>query len=196
MVPKKFVWKIWRGWVWPIILPHVLTGRVGDKVIFNIAAVKLGNSFCLALYFMISLPKKVITYCAENVIMIWQVLLFNSVPEAKKAFWQIYYTIMPIKTRDFDLVTNSVGRIYSGCVGLSTVSHGVDLLASLTKILKPGGQLTYIQCLSTTEDPASLTSSVILSGKKMDQKLKFKINIFWPSFSVLCATFIQRKFKF
>jgi len=55
-------------------------------------------------------------------------------------------------------------RIYSGCVGLATVTHGVDLLASLTKILKPGGQLTYIQCLSTTEDPASLTSSVILSG--------------------------------
>ena len=78
---------------------------------------------------------------------------------------------MPIKTRDFDLVTNSVGRIYSGCVGLATVIHGVDLLASLTKILKPGGQLTYIQCLSTTEDSASLTSSVILSGKKMDQKL-------------------------
>ena len=181
MVPKKFVWKIWRGWVWPIILPHVLTGRVGDKVIFNITAifcssyfywVKLGTSFCLSLYSMISLcQRKSKLAFLENVIMIWQVLLFNSVPEANNAFWQIYYTIMPIKTRDLDLVTNSVGRIYSGCVGLATVTHGVDLLASLTKILKPGGQLTYIQCLSTTEDPASLTSSVILSGIKMDQKL-------------------------
>jgi len=55
-------------------------------------------------------------------------------------------------------------KIFSGCVGLATIDHDLDRLGLLTKLLKPGGQLSYVQCLKTGEDPASLSSSVILSG--------------------------------
>ena len=59
---------------------------------------------------------------------------------------------------------SSFTKIFSGCVGLATISHGLDTLALLTKLLKPGGLLTFVQIISSDEDPASLTSSLVLSG--------------------------------
>lgn len=59
---------------------------------------------------------------------------------------------------------SSFTKIFSGCVGLAAISHGLDTLALLTKLLKPGGLLTFVQIISSDEDPASLTSSLVLSG--------------------------------
>merc|ERR1719347_1815003 len=55
-------------------------------------------------------------------------------------------------------------KIFSGCVGLATIDHDVERLGLLTKLLKPGGQLSYVQCVKAGEDPARLSSSLILSG--------------------------------
>ena len=55
-------------------------------------------------------------------------------------------------------------KIFSGCVGLATINHDLDRLGQLTKLLKPGGQLSFVQCVRAGEDPASLSSSLILSG--------------------------------
>ena len=55
-------------------------------------------------------------------------------------------------------------KMFSGCVGLATINHNVELLGLLTKLLKPGGQLSYIQSLEAGLDPASLSSKLILSG--------------------------------
>merc|ERR1711953_782385 len=50
-------------------------------------------------------------------------------------------------------------KIFSGCVGLATINHDLDRLGQLTKLLKPGGQLSFVQCVRSGEDPASLSSS-------------------------------------
>ena len=60
--------------------------------------------------------------------------------------------------------TGYFDKVYSGCVGLATIRHDVEILGLLTKLLKPGGQLSYVESLKTGEDPASLTSSLILAG--------------------------------
>ena len=59
---------------------------------------------------------------------------------------------------------SSFSKIYSGCVGLASIDHDVDTLGMLTKLLKPGGLLSFVQCLASDQDPSSLSSSVILSG--------------------------------
>jgi len=55
-------------------------------------------------------------------------------------------------------------RIFSGCLGLASITHDLDSLASLTRLLRPGGQLTLVQILPHDQDPASLTSSLVLAG--------------------------------
>jgi len=55
-------------------------------------------------------------------------------------------------------------KIFSGCVGLATIDHDLDILGLLIKLLKPGGALSYVQCVKPEEAPASLSSSLILSG--------------------------------
>ena len=42
---------------------------------------------------------------------------------------------------------SSFSRIFSGCLGLASISHDLDSLASLTRLLRPGGQLTLVQIL-------------------------------------------------
>ena len=59
---------------------------------------------------------------------------------------------------------SSFSRIFSGCLGLASISHDLDTLASLTRLLRPGGQLTLVQILPPDQDPASLTSSLVLAG--------------------------------
>jgi len=59
---------------------------------------------------------------------------------------------------------SSFSRIFSGCLGLASISHDLDTLASLTRLLRPGGQLTLVQILAQDQDPASLTSSLVLAG--------------------------------
>jgi len=60
--------------------------------------------------------------------------------------------------------TGYFDKIYSGCVGLATIRHDLETLGLLTRLLKPGGQLSYVESLESGADPASLTSSLILSG--------------------------------
>lgn len=60
--------------------------------------------------------------------------------------------------------TGYFDKIYSGCVGLATIRHNLETLGLLTRLLKPGGQLSYVESLKSGADPASLTSSLILSG--------------------------------
>jgi len=60
--------------------------------------------------------------------------------------------------------TGYFDKIYSGCVGLATIRHDLEILALLTRLLKPGGQLSYVESLETGADTATLTSSLILSG--------------------------------
>lgn len=60
--------------------------------------------------------------------------------------------------------TGYFDKIYSGCVGLATISHDLEILGLLTKLLKPGGHLSYVESLKAGADPASLTSSLILAG--------------------------------
>lgn len=55
-------------------------------------------------------------------------------------------------------------KIYSGCVGLATLQHDVDTVGQLTRLLTPGGQLTFVQCVSSDQDPGTMSSLVILSG--------------------------------
>ena len=42
---------------------------------------------------------------------------------------------------------SSFSRVFSGCVGLASITHDLDTLASLTRLLRPGGQLTMVQIL-------------------------------------------------
>ena len=60
--------------------------------------------------------------------------------------------------------TGTFDKIYSGCVGLATISHDLENLALLTKLLRPGGQLSFVETLKSGADPASLSSSLILAG--------------------------------
>jgi len=59
---------------------------------------------------------------------------------------------------------SSFSRIFSGCLGLASINHDLDTLASLTRLLRPGGQLTLVQILPSDQDPASLSSSLVLAG--------------------------------
>ena len=60
--------------------------------------------------------------------------------------------------------TGYFDKIYSGCVGLATIRHDLEILGLLTKLLKPGGQLSYVETLETGADPGRLSSSLILAG--------------------------------
>jgi len=60
--------------------------------------------------------------------------------------------------------TGYFDKIYSGCVGLATIRHDLEILGLLTKLLKPGGQLSYVETLETGADPSRLSSSLILAG--------------------------------
>ena len=55
-------------------------------------------------------------------------------------------------------------KIFSGCVGLATVTHDLDSLSLVTKLLRPGGTLTMVQLLPADTAPDTLASSLILSG--------------------------------
>ena len=59
---------------------------------------------------------------------------------------------------------SSFQHIFSGCVGLATVDHTLDLLATLSSLLVPGGKLTLVQALSADSPPSSLTSELVLAG--------------------------------
>ena len=60
--------------------------------------------------------------------------------------------------------TGYFDKIYSGCVGLATIRHDVEILGRLTRLLKPGGHLSYVESLETGADPATLSSALILAG--------------------------------
>jgi len=59
---------------------------------------------------------------------------------------------------------SSFSLIFSGCLGLASVSHDLDTLASLTRLLRPGGHLLITQLLPSDQDPASITSGLVLAG--------------------------------
>jgi hypothetical protein len=59
---------------------------------------------------------------------------------------------------------SSFDCVFSGCLGLATVTHDLDLLAQVAKLLAPGGQVTMLQAVSQGQNPESLKSTVVLSG--------------------------------
>jgi len=61
------------------------------------------------------------------------------------------------KDSSFDLV-------YSGCLGLATVKHDLDLLAQIAKLLAPGGKLTMVEAVPMGQNADKLKSPVVLAG--------------------------------
>ena len=59
---------------------------------------------------------------------------------------------------------SSFQHVFSGCLGLATVDHSLDVLASLTSLLSPGGRLSLVQALPGSQPPSSLTSLLVLAG--------------------------------
>ena len=53
----------------------------------------------------------------------------------------------------------------SGCVGLATVQHELDLLAQLTSLLRPGGWLSLVQAVQPDLSPDTVASSLVLAGR-------------------------------
>ena len=49
-------------------------------------------------------------------------------------------------------------------MGLASIIHDLDTLASLTRLLRPGGHLVITQLLPSDQDPASITSGLVLAG--------------------------------
>lgn len=56
---------------------------------------------------------------------------------------------------------SSFNAIFSGCVGLATVEHNLDLLGTLGTLLAPGGKLSIAEALPTS---SSLSSRMVLAG--------------------------------
>merc|ERR1712130_618729 len=61
------------------------------------------------------------------------------------------------KDSSFDLV-------YSGCLGLATITHDLDLMAQIAKLLSPGGQLTMVQAVNEGQNAENLKSTAVLAG--------------------------------
>merc|ERR1712013_543997 len=61
------------------------------------------------------------------------------------------------KDSSFDLV-------YSGCLGLATIKHDLDLLAQIAKLLAPGGKLTMVEAVPMGQNADKLKSPVVLAG--------------------------------
>lgn len=59
---------------------------------------------------------------------------------------------------------SSFHRVFSGCVGLATVNHDLEMLALVTRLLRPGGTLTLVQAVSAGQAPDTVSSPLILSG--------------------------------
>jgi len=59
---------------------------------------------------------------------------------------------------------SSFNAIFSGCVGLATVEHSLDLLGTLGSLLAPGGKLTLAEALPSSTAPSSLSSRLVLAG--------------------------------
>ena len=58
---------------------------------------------------------------------------------------------------------SSFCRVYSGCVGLATVTHDLELLAEVSRLLRPGGTLTIVQAVSHDQDPDTLTWPLLMA---------------------------------
>jgi len=59
---------------------------------------------------------------------------------------------------------SSFNAIFSGCVGLATVEHNLDLLGTLATLLAPGGKLSIAEALPTSSSASSLSSRMVLAG--------------------------------
>jgi len=59
---------------------------------------------------------------------------------------------------------SSFNAIFSGCVGLATVEHNLDLLGTLGTLLAPGGKLSIAEALPTSSSASSLSSRMVLAG--------------------------------
>jgi len=62
--------------------------------------------------------------------------------------------------------SSSFDLIYSGCIGLATVNHELDLMAEIAKLLVPGGEATVVQTINTNneEGAINLKSTAVLAG--------------------------------
>jgi len=112
---------------------------------------------------------------SDRVLLLWSDL--GSAPEQlQAAVEQIQATVGPVTNTTKVCVENiervsmsnyqasSFDKVYSGCLGLATISHDLDLLALLAKLLKPGGQVTMVQAVVGGTAPDSFKSTLILSG--------------------------------
>jgi len=61
------------------------------------------------------------------------------------------------KPSSFDLV-------FSGCLGLATINHDLDMLAQIAKLVAPGGQVAMVQAVSGDQSADTMKSTVVLSG--------------------------------
>jgi len=61
------------------------------------------------------------------------------------------------KPSSFDLV-------FSGCLGLATINHDLDMLAQIAKLVAPGGQVAMVQAVSGDQSADKMKSTVVLSG--------------------------------
>jgi len=59
---------------------------------------------------------------------------------------------------------SSFNAIFSGCVGLATVEHNLDLLGTLGTLLAPGGKLSIAEALPASSSASSLSSRMVLAG--------------------------------
>lgn len=59
---------------------------------------------------------------------------------------------------------SSFDQVFSGCLGLATITHDLDLLAQIAKLVTPGGQVTLVQAVQGDQSPDKLKSTVVLSG--------------------------------
>jgi len=59
---------------------------------------------------------------------------------------------------------SSFNAIFSGCVGLATVEHNLDLLGTLGTLLAPGGKLSIAEALPASSSASSLASRMVLAG--------------------------------
>jgi len=59
---------------------------------------------------------------------------------------------------------SSFDQVYSGCLGLATVTHDLDLLTQIAKLVTPGGQITMVQAVPEDKSPDTFTSTLVLSG--------------------------------
>jgi len=109
---------------------------------------------------------------SDRVLLLWSDL--GSAPEQlQAAVEQIQGTVGPASKVCVENVerlamsnyqASSFDKVYSGCLGLATTTHDLDLLALVAKLLKPGGQVTMMQAVVEGTAPDSFKSTIILSG--------------------------------